>query len=941
MINRISGLILLFIPLLAFSQYEQNPSSLRWRQIKTEHFVVVFPVDLSPRGIETANLLEYIYSPVSNSLNEYPKKISLFLFNQSAISNGYSTLGPRYVVFYTTPPQDANMVGGADWLQTLATHEYRHVVQFSKLDKNFTHFMGFVMGDYGKSLAMDWSVPQWFFEGDAVCTETVLSDGGRGRMPFFSREFRAMELENIRYSYDKAFLGSYKNYIPNFYSLGYLLTAYVTKNYGIESWNNVMNRTSNLSFSPFAFSGSLRKYTRSNLKNTYKNALNEYNSLWNSKIENYPFTRIKKINLETKDIWTSYNQPFFLTADSLIALKTSLKISPTLVLLTKESEKKLICLNPIDRIHSNGRIVVWSSETAALRWGQRSFADIMRYDLKKHSKKKLTRRSKYYAPAVSPDGTQIAVVEYTSQMKCALTILSASKGKVLNKFNIPDSCFIRMPSWSRDGKKIVFTQTTGQLKTISILNIENGEIKNIIPYSAENISNPVFFENFILYNSPITGIDAILAINLEDGTRFIVATGKYGIYNPTISPDGQHMALENYTINGFDIGNIAAGSSNWTLANNIVSANDEYYKYIIQKQNAGNIFDTISNKKSGTFEIKKYRPLFHSIDLHSWIPTYASGGMGLEILSNDKLNTTAIGAGFEYFPKDDAYFEYGILSYAKLFPVFDFEIINGQRFNYIDFNGTSVFSKLDEKLFKAKMSFPFNFSRNIYTTTLTVDAGYDYIFDKYPDYLVDSVNPLTINTSAIEAGLVFSNTKQMALRDIYPKFGQTLKINYWDTPFEKGKTDGTRINTNIVLYFPGIVKNHSISLTGSYGYNTNDLIGGVNELTTDLAFVRGFGNVPYTQFIQGLVVYAMPLFYPDFHIGPILNCKRVRSDIFYNYGVTQYNGSGKNYISTGLDLNAEFNFFRLPIPFEIGVRYSYRISDNKNAFDFLFMGIAF
>jgi hypothetical protein len=937
------GILFLLMPLVSYSQY-QNPSSIRWRQIKTEHFTVVFPADILSRGEETANLLEYVYRPVSNSLKEYPKKISVFLFDQSAISNGFTTLAPRYVGFFTTPPQDATLIGGADWLQSLATHEYRHVVQFSKFDKNFTSFMGHVMGDYGRLIMMNWSTPQWFFEGDAVCTETALSEDGRGRMPFFTRDIRALELEDIRYSYDKAYLGSYKNHIPDYYHLGYLLTAYVTKNFGIDAWNKVMTRVSIFSFSPFSFSKGLRQFTGSNLNKTYKNALNEYNVLWNSKIENYPYTRFKRMNHLAKKAWTNYSQAFFVTSDSLIALKNGLDDPPTLVLITQDKEKKLRQINPIDRIHSNGQLIVWSSETADLRWGQRSYADVMIYDLAKHSKKKLTHKGKYYAPAISPDGTQIAAVEYNNSMKCALVILDAKKGKVLNRFNIPDSSFIRMPSWSEDGKTIVFTQTHGQLKTISVLNLESGEIKNTMPYSAENISNPVFFKNLILYNSPSTGIDAIFALNTEDGSRTVVATGKYGVYNPAVSHDRKSIAFENYTTNGFDIASIKVDLDTWTPVNNFEYAGDDYYKYLLQNLNAKNIFDSIPAVKNENFKSKKYIPLFHSINLHSWMPTYGSGGIGLQLISSDKLNTTWLSGGFDYFPSEKATLEYANLTYAKFFPVFDFGILYGRRYNTLDYFGTSIYVKLNEKVANAKVTLPFNFSRNIYTTTLSVFGGYDYIYDymptdQFPSYVTVSNN--TTITSAVEGGLLFSNMKQMALRDINPKFGQSLNLNFWDTPFENGTTSGKRYIADALFYFPGMFKHHSTSLSFGYEYNTDDFIGGVYQLTTDLPFVRGFSNVDYTRLLKGMFTYGMPLFYPDFHIGSFIYCKRVRSDLFFDYGVANYNNINTTYNSAGFDLNAEFNFFRIPIPFEMGVRYSYRISDNKNAFDFLFLGIAF
>ncbi len=935
------SLSFLFIPFLLYSQY-QDPASIHWKQIKTEHFQVVFPEEIISRGIQTANILEHAYKPVCKTLNEYPKRIPLFLFNQSAISNGYTTLAPRHIGFYTTPPQDATMVGGSDWIQTLATHEFRHAVQFSKFDKNFTNFIGHIFGDYGKMVTLYWAVPDWFLEGDAVCTETVLTEDGRGRMPFFTRDIRALELEHKRFSYDKAYLGSYKDYYPDLYHIGYLMTAHVTKNFGPEAWDKILTRTSEFSFSPFSFSGSLRKFTGSSLKRTYQNTLDEFNSIWTSKEAHYPVSGFTKVNQKIKKSWTSYEFPFFISNDSIITLKSSLQEPSRITIISKDKEIKLAEINPIDRMHSNGHFVVWSSETSAIRWWNRSFADIMIYDLHSHSRKRLTHRTKYYAPAISPDGNRIAAVEFGTGMKCSLTIIDRVNGKVLNKYSFPDSLFIRMPSWSDDGKNIVFTQTWNQLKTISILNLQTGEIKNVLPYNPENISNPVFYQDYILYNSPYTGIDAILAVNIADGNKYIVATGKYAIYNANLSPDRKDIVFENYTTGGFDICKAKSDLKLWMPADQFEAVHDNYYKFLIETLKGGNIYENDSLKIKTDYKIKNYWPLLHSINIHSWAPYPINGGIGLNLFSNDALNTTALSLGANYFPDQKASLEFATISYAKLFPVISAEISYGWRYLYVDSagTGTSIFTGENEKLARVYVTLPFNFSRNIYTTTLNITGGYDYIVNSYPNDIMSPGFPYSTSVSAVEAGLIFSRLKQMALRDVQSKFGQTLTINYWNAPFNTG-TRGERYNAFATFYLPGFIKNQGISLTAGYEYNSDKFIPGIYELTTDLEFVRGYSNVAYDHFLRGLVVYSMPVYYPDLALGPVIYCTRIRTDLFYDYGIAYLNGRSGTYNSTGIDLNFDVNLFRIPIPFNLGVRYSYRITDNTSAFNFLFLGVAF
>ena len=45
--------------------------------------------------------------------------------------------------------------------------------------------MAVLFGENGRALANAAAIPDWFFEGDAVYNETLMSTQGRGRLPYF------------------------------------------------------------------------------------------------------------------------------------------------------------------------------------------------------------------------------------------------------------------------------------------------------------------------------------------------------------------------------------------------------------------------------------------------------------------------------------------------------------------------------------------------------------------------------------------------------------------------------------------------------------------------------------------------------------------------------------------------------------------------------------
>ena len=269
--------------ILAQIGLNQYPSNIKWKKIETPHFEIIFPADLVISGQRTANLLEYIYKPISNSLDVEIKHTPVILSNRCITSRGYARLAPRLTEWGSTPPQISSI---GEWYDDLAVHEIRHIAQFDKTNKGFTKIMRFVFGDIGHLAFSGWTIPLWYWEGDAVGMETALTKGGRGRSSEFDMGFRTNLLSNKHPSYYKAYFRSYKDWQPNHYHLGYLLTTYAREKYGDDLWNKVLNRSARYSFWPFIMSSSLKKNTGQNLVGIYNATMNELKSRWQQQISN-------------------------------------------------------------------------------------------------------------------------------------------------------------------------------------------------------------------------------------------------------------------------------------------------------------------------------------------------------------------------------------------------------------------------------------------------------------------------------------------------------------------------------------------------------------------------------------------------------------------------------------------------------------------------------
>jgi hypothetical protein len=84
------------------------------------------------------------------------------------------------------------------------------------------------------------------------------------------------------------------------------------------------------------------------------------------------------------------------------------------------------------------------------------------------------------------------------------------------------------------------------------------------------------------------------------------------------------------------------------------------------------------------------------------------------------------------------------------------------------------------------------------------------------------------------------------------------------------------------------------------------------------------------------VSYSAPLFYPDWHLGPLLYMKRIKTAVFYDFMMAFDHPANTNYQSCGLDLSVDFHVFRWFVPFEAGLRTIFLPDESRWEFEFLY-----
>ncbi len=99
--------------LLVFSGYAQfynqgeDPGYLKWRQIRTGHFRVIYPESFDKEAQRLTNILEYYYEPNAGYLDHKPAQIPVILHSHSVRSNGFVAWAPKRMELVTTPSAGA------------------------------------------------------------------------------------------------------------------------------------------------------------------------------------------------------------------------------------------------------------------------------------------------------------------------------------------------------------------------------------------------------------------------------------------------------------------------------------------------------------------------------------------------------------------------------------------------------------------------------------------------------------------------------------------------------------------------------------------------------------------------------------------------------------------------------------------------------------------
>jgi dipeptidyl aminopeptidase/acylaminoacyl peptidase len=411
------------------------------------------------------------------------------------------------------------------------------------------------------------------------------------------------------------------------------------------------------------------------------------------------------------------------------------------------------------------------------RW-IRGYSEILIRDLASGHTRRLTHKTRFVNPVLSPDGSRIAVVEFLPDRKCSLVVLDANTGEELRRLPSPDNDMIYTPAWSEDGKRLAVVTQSGQGRALTVADLESGAFQDVIPHRDEEIANPVFYRAYILYKSSRDGVVNIFAAEIASGQCYQVTAAQFGADYPSISHDGSTLLYSDYTARGYNVAELPLDPTAWTRVDTLPPSvlDSQKNRHDYSAQIPGTLFPTAP-----------YLPSRHLFDVHSWGFTGGSPNLGFGLMSDDKMHLADVNAALLY-NTDEGTFGYQTgFTYNRFFPVLDFGFADrGRRLQYVDH--TDDFT---EHTASAGFHIPLNFSRGYYRTNLSVGAQVEHV-----GLEGGGLVPLTY-------ALRFSHIRQASPRDLAPAWSQILRFSYSNT-VEADNYTANHLAADLRFALPGL-----------------------------------------------------------------------------------------------------------------------------------------
>jgi Tol biopolymer transport system component len=559
------------INLRAQDEPQWTHPELKWSTIETPHFYVHFHNGAEHTGKLAAKIAEEVYAPITALYGYEPDgKIHFVIKDYDDFSNGAAYYLDNKVEIWASA-LDFELRGTHNWLRTVITHEFTHMISLGASRKITRHIPDFYIQSIGyeKEKRDDvlfgypnriisypiafTSVPPWFAEGVAQYQlpelEYDLWDTHRDML----LRTAVVEGKMLTYAEMNAF-GKNSIGSERVYNQGFSFSSYIAGRYGIESLKNISQNMRK----PwrFSFDSAIKAATGkggAELYREWKKYLEEkyaaqLRDIQAHKVEGEVLQKEGTANFFPRWSPDGKSVGFLTNAGADYLGQTALVIrdqSTGKVKAVKAGVHYAFAWSP------DGTRIVYSRKSEK-NPGHSAFYDLFLYDLKTKKEKRLTAAARAQSPSWSPDGKKIAcVLNHDGAQNLALFDLEKAQLKMLTAHQNQEQVYT--PQWSPAGSQILYGFSRSRGRDLYLHDLATGESRAVLDDPADS-RDAVFGPDgkTIYFSWDESGIFNIYSLDLATKQTTQLTNVIGGAFMPAVNQNGE-LVFSTFVAEGYKI----------------------------------------------------------------------------------------------------------------------------------------------------------------------------------------------------------------------------------------------------------------------------------------------------------------------------------------------------------------------------------------------------
>ncbi len=901
-------IIVAIIPNKSIAQYftwGTEPASTEWNKHQGNNLTLIFP-DYFNYDSSYLNVFDSAIVYHSFLMHIEPRQLNIVLHPNTLISNGFVAWAPKRSELFAMPSRDFYP---GFWPSQLAWHEMRHYAQLSVAQAQCRKRFGILFGQQFTAAFVGLAVPTWFIEGDAVSSETAFLPTGRGRSSSFSAPlFAWLDASKKIPNYDHSLLGSYNQFNPDEYLLGYWLTASAYNRYGPDFWPQVYAETfmkDNFGMFPRTF----KAFTSDSI------SLHKYHQREMAIIRNLVRIDISKtkptlsIPVTQQNEYSSYRPIGIDSFGNVIAFRKEMHGEPCFVSIDSNGREKVIKYTHLVHDESfgfDGRNIYYAEYKPHPRREFVDFSNSYRLDCNTEKATNFNKLKKELLPVASPNGQIVATCSYYPDGTYCVTAIHTKSGHnvgsaLFNYYEQPISIAID----DKGSSLFLIVQTQRKRKLIA-LNSEMHNSNVLFSTSDRNMGNLLLLGDYLYFDANLNGNEEIYRIPIAGGNPECITQTAFGAYFP--ASDGQGGLLySELTSNGYEIRRISTiqpveAAERWEFMYNL----SDTLSFETQLQ-----CDTLQIPLPANNQAELYRPSQHLINIHSWgpftiDPSDNTVSPGIQFDSQNILSTlsASVFSGYNLFTST---------------------VVSGFKTTYQGWLPVVSAGFTNELPVTDNDSYRFYNSLNLSAYIPLVFTKHAWTFRLNPAISLKPVGTMKIDNishNVNNGGIFLTATASQYTnnRNMFPRLGAFVGSGAIWQSFDRKSDLLTAAYAG--LWLPGIFRHDGFRLRA--GFENRDTV--ALPYSTMMAAPRGYNLINHPTKAFGSVEYGCPMLYPDFHVGSLFYLKRISTNISYDYGI-EINNNG--FSSMGLNFSADVHFMRLYVPVKLIFSNYYLMPENR------------